>query len=309
MDKSLIFLFIIAFLFSWVTIYVLIPKLKQLGAVQFERDETLEKHKKKEGTPRGGGIVFLITPLLLLFFFRNREFLFLYSFVFVFGTIGLIDDLLTILKKDSEGLTIRWKLLLFILFSIIIYYIFKDVIKPELVIFGKKFFLGTPLYFLLYFIIIVGSPNAFNLTDGVDGLLGTVTIPILVTVMIIGGSLIRSFSFLILASVLAFLWFNSPKATIFMGDVGSSSLGAILGAMAILGHFEIPFAFMAIIPLIEAFSVFIQVSYFKISHGKRVFKMAPIHHHFEILGWSEPKIVFRFTIITVIFCLLAIVFH
>jgi len=306
MNKQMIFMAILSFLVSFFLLRVYIPFLKRKHFVQFVRDEGIKSHKAKEGTPRGGGLVFLIAPLLLIPFYHSKEFFFLLFSMITFGLIGVIDDLKSILSKESMGLSIKIKLILYTVCSVVLFFIGRGLLTTSIQLASLKIELGSVIYFLLFIAIMLGSANAFNLTDGVDGLLGSVSIPIFITIMLIGSGVIRDFSLMLIGSILAFLWFNSPKASVFMGDSGASALGGIVGAMAILGKFEILLLIIAIIPVIESISVFIQIGYFKLTHGKRFFKMAPIHHHFELLGWSEPKIDFRFFIITVISCAIAL---
>jgi phospho-N-acetylmuramoyl-pentapeptide-transferase len=299
-------IFMIIFIVSILIIKLLIPYLKKIGAVQFEREEGPDSHKKKEGTPRGGGFVFLIAPLFLLPFYRNRYFAFLYLAIALNGIVGLLDDFLTASKKHSTGLSIRWKMIFITTISVFLFFFGRELLSASLTVGNISLWLGNLLYFILFMIIFVGAPNAFNLTDGLDGLLGLVSIPILITIAIINKGIVRDFSIVLLPSIVAFLWFNSPKASIFMGDTGASALGGAIAAMSVIGKFEILLPLIAIIPVLESFSVFIQIGYFKITKGKRVFKMAPIHHHFELMNWSETKIDFRFFVITVIFCALAL---
>jgi len=278
--------------------------LKSRNAVQHVREELSENHKKKEGTPRGGGIVFLLAPLFILPFFHSLEILFIVISVELFGLIGLIDDVLTFRKNSSEGLSVKEKLLLHFVASIILFVLFKEVFTNDVKIFSFAIKLPTFIYFLLFSSIFVGSSNAFNLTDGVDGLLGSVTSVMLVVFLVL--SLVyKSFNvtYLIVAfliSIASFLWYNSPKASIFMGDTGSTALGALIAAISIAMKVELYLPIVAIIPVIEALSIFIQVAYFKKTHGKRVFKMTPIHHHFELSGFTETQIDYRFSIVTLI---------
>jgi len=306
MEKVKYIIFLIAFILSVFLVKFLIPYLRNIGIVQFERDEGLGSHKVKEGTPRGGGLVFLIAPLFLLFFYRDREFLFLYLALALNGLIGLVDDLLTATKKHSTGLTIKWKMILITGIALFLYFFARSSLSSQLSIGNISFQIGNVLYLILFLAIFVAAPNAFNLTDGVDGLLGIISIPVLVTIAIFSNGITRDFSFIMISSVIAFLWFNSPKASIFMGDTGASALGGAIAAMSVLGKFELLLPLIAIIPVLESLSVFIQVGYFKLSKGKRVFKMAPIHHHFELSNWSESQIDFRFFIVTVLFCILAL---
>jgi phospho-N-acetylmuramoyl-pentapeptide-transferase len=309
MERIKYFIFILVFLLSIFLIKFLIFYLRNAGIVQFERDEGPDSHKIKEGTPRGGGLIFFLAPLFLLFFYKNSEFLFLYLALILNGFIGFIDDFLTATKRHSTGLTIKWKMILITVIALFLYIFGRNFLTYELSIGNSSFQIGRFFYFILFLIIFVGSSNAFNLTDGVDGLLGIVSIPMLVTIAIINKGIVRDFSFILIPSIIAFLWFNSPKASIFMGDTGAGALGGAIAAMSILGKFELLLPLIAIIPVLESLSVFIQVGYFKLSKGKRVFKMAPIHHHFELLNWSESEIDFRFFIITVMFCILALFFR
>jgi phospho-N-acetylmuramoyl-pentapeptide-transferase len=306
MESKFIILFIAVFLVSLIFLQLYIPFLKRRKFVQFVRDEGVKEHKAKEGTPRGGGLVFFIAPLFLAPFYHNKEFLFLYFALLTFGLIGAIDDLKSILNRESKGLSIRAKLILYTISSVVLFLIGRGLFTTTVQFASLKIDLGTPVYFVLFIVIMLCSANAFNLTDGEDGLLGSVSIPIFIAIMVIASGVVRDLSFIMIASILAFLWFNSPKASVFMGDSGAGALGGLVGAMSILGKFELLLPLIVIIPVMEALSVFIQVGYFKLTHGKRVFKMAPIHHHFELSGWSEPKIDFRFFIITVIFCAVAV---
>ncbi|BAL81310.1 phospho-N-acetylmuramoyl-pentapeptide-transferase [Caldisericum exile AZM16c01] len=297
----------------------LIYFLKEKNLVQHVREELIESHKKKEGTPRGGGIVFLISTIFILPLIFTlkipyhvlRQLFFVFFSTVLFGLIGLIDDVLTSRKSSSEGLSIRSKLILFSLATIVLFATFKDIMTFNVMFLGSNFNVGPFLYFILFFVIMVGSVNAFNLTDGVDGLLGSVGSIILITFIVLSyltkNLPLLFFTLSLLISILVFLWFNSPKASIFMGDLGASALGGAIASLSIVFKTELYLPFIAIIPVIEAISIFIQIAYFKATHGKRVFKMTPIHHHFEILGWSEAKIDFRFSIITAFMVILIIV--
>jgi phospho-N-acetylmuramoyl-pentapeptide-transferase len=297
----------------------LINFLKSRNLVQHVREELIESHKKKEGTPRGGGVIFLVSIIFLLplFFVSHfssetmRQFLFVSISSTFFGLIGLIDDVLTSRKSSSVGLSISQKLILFTIGSVVIFFLFRNLFTFETVFLGFHLKFSPFFYFVLFIVIMVGSVNAFNLTDGVDGLLGSVSSIMLLTYIAIfylmKNSLIFGFAITLLVSVLIFLWFNSPKASIFMGDLGASFLGGAIASLAIISKTELYLPFVAIIPVIEAISIFIQIAYFKATHGKRVFKMTPIHHHFEILGWSEAKVDYRFSIITAFMNIIVIV--
>ncbi len=309
-------IFLVSFTVSFALFLVIIPFFRRHRIGQFIRPEGPIWHKNKEGTPTAGGIVFLILPLLLMPFIKNRIFIVLYLAMLFNGTVGILDDFLSVRRKESEGLSVRERLLLQLLVSVILYFLLKPFIH-DYVSFGKyNLQLGTVGYFLFFLFIALGTVNAFNLTDGIDGLLasnsiimilfiiiGTIVFPLLPVKELVG---VNAILFIVIGAVLAYLWFNSPKAEIFMGDTGSLSLGGLVFAVAVAAKLEILLAFIAIIPVIEAISIFMQVSYFKATHGKRIFKMAPIHHHFEKCGWGESKIVFRFAIITIVSSMLGI---
>ncbi len=308
--------FLVSFAVSFALFLIIIPLFRRHGIGQFIRPEGPIWHKNKEGTPTAGGIVFLILPLLFIPFVRSRIFVVLYLAMLLNGAIGILDDFLSVKQKESEGLSVRERLLLQLFVSVILYFLFKPFIQ-NYVSFGKyNIQLGTVGYFLFFLFVALGTVNAFNLTDGIDGLLASNSI-VMVLFIIVGTMVlpilpkselgaVNAILFVAIGSLTAYLWFNSPKAGIFMGDTGSLSLGGLVFAAAVIAKLEILLVFIAIIPVIEALSIFIQVSYFKATHGKRVFKMAPIHHHFEKCGWSEPKIVFRFAIITVVSSMLGI---
>jgi phospho-N-acetylmuramoyl-pentapeptide-transferase len=298
---------IFSFFIAFFLFLLLIPLLKKVKITQYIRTEGPKSHFKKMGTPTGGGIIFLIIPILFMPFLHDRKFFFLYLALLLNGMIGFIDDFVSIKKKESLGLTARGKIILQILVAILLYFVGKPFITYNIMVNNLTLNIGATAYFLLYLFIMVGSPNAFNLTDGIDGLSTIVSLPIFFSFALVGGIAIKSFSLIVIGMLLAYLWFNSPKASIFMGDTGSLAIGGLVAAISVLGKFEILLAFLAIIPIIETVSVILQVSYFKITRGKRIFKMAPVHHHFELSGWSEATIDFRFFIITVLFCITGLV--
>jgi phospho-N-acetylmuramoyl-pentapeptide-transferase len=245
-----------------------------------------------------------------------------------FGFIGFMDDYLKLIKKRNKGLSARAKFLLQFLFALI----------PALVLYYSKYDtrLNIPFfktvtpdlgwgYMLLTLFIIVGTSNAVNLTDGLDGLaIGPATIAFGTYLLLCyltghlkiasylqipyvpGSGELAVFCGALVGAGIGFLWFNAYPAQVFMGDVGSLSLGAALGTVAVITKHEIVLILVGGIFVVEALSVIFQVGYFKMTHGKRIFRMAPLHHHFELQGWSEPKIIVRFWIIAVILSLLSI---
>ncbi len=306
MNKQLLYI-VFSFLVAFFAFRFLIPVLRKDRITQFIREEGPRTHLAKAGTPTGGGIVFLVLPLFFMPFIKSKEFVFLYLAVLFNGLIGMIDDFAKSKKRKNLGLSAREKLFLQLIVTIALFFVFRKYLTFELRFGNFSISLSSLLYFLLFLFIGVGTTNAFNLTDGLDGLLTSVALPIFSVFLILGGGFIKSFSAIFIGMLLAYLWFNSPKAALFMGDTGSLALGGAVFAICVLGKFEILLVFLAIIPIVETLSVIIQVLYFKLSGGKRVFKMAPIHHHFELSGWEETKIVFRFFIISVLFAITGLI--
>ena len=292
-----------------------------------------EKHYEKKGTPTMGGILILAAvtfSCLCWGDFGNR---YLWAMIFLiisFGTLGFLDDFLKLKFNSSDGLSAKMKIFWQILFAsiIVIYLYLSHSIPQEISLFLpflKDFALNLGIFFIFFSVfVIIGTSNAVNLTDGLDGL------AIMPSVMVAGGLGIIAYisgniifaEYLnivylpgteelliicgtIIGAGIGFLWFNTYPAQIFMGDVGSLSLGAALGGMAVILRQEVILAIMGGVFVIEALSVIIQVTSFKLT-GKRVFKMSPIHHHFELSGWAEPKIIVRFWIITLILVLIAL---
>ncbi len=305
-------------------------KKKQFG--QIIREEGPQHHKAKSGTPTMGGIVILSGVILsvILWCRLDNPFVWLALLVLIgFGIIGFVDDFLKIKKGKNLGLTGKQKLLfqgiLILLFCYLLFYVVKLPPTLRFPIF-KNIVLNIGIgYFCFALLVIMGSSNAMNLTDGLDGLAivpfcvvaGVYTIFSYVTGHIkfanylfipyipYAGEL-AIFCAILVGAGLGFLWYNSHPAEIFMGDVGSLSLGAVLGAVAIMIKQEFLLVIAGALFVAEALSVILQVTYFKLTGGKRLFKMAPLHHHFELKGWSENKVVVRFWIISVICGLIAL---
>lgn len=329
---------IVSFLTAMIIVLVfcpyLIKKLKKLQIGQMVRDEGPQAHLKKSGTPTMGGILIIlaISVSTLLWGDLTSRFVWIMLLITVaFGLIGWVDDYRKVVKKNSKGLSARSKYLLQsvigLLAAIYLYLTATTPTETQLVIpFLRSVApnLGL-LYILLTYLVIVGSSNAVNLTDGLDGLALMPTILIggalgvfayfsgdrlfseyLAIPYIQGVSEILVFCSALVGGGLGFLWYNTYPAQVFMGDVGALGLGAALGVIAVIVRQEIVYFFMAGIFVLETLSVIIQVGYFKMSKGKRVFKMAPLHHHFELKGWLEPKIIVRFWIITFILVLCAL---
>lgn len=312
MLKSLIIPILISFFIGVIIGPFIIRFMTRVKANQTERKE-LESHLKKAGTPTMGGFIFLIPVTLVSFFYisRNNKILPILLMMLSFAVIGFIDDYLKVVLKRSDGLKAKQKMLLqLIVTTVFCVYMMKFSTVGMTI---RIPFLQNHLWDIgwisvpLLFIVVLGTTNGTNLTDGIDGLLSTVTIP--VTILMLVASIhfktgIEPISCAMLGGLLAFLVYNSYKAKIFMGDTGSLAIGGYVVASAYLMNMPIFIILFGMIYLIEVLSVMIQVTYFKKTKGKRIFRMAPIHHHFELGGWSETKVVAIFSIITTILCLI-----
>ena len=283
---------VLAFFVPLILYPILIRLFRKIGVGQFIREEGPDLHGYKQGTPTMGGLLFL--PMVLLL---TRDFMPTLGLLF-FAMIGFLDDILSIVRKNALGLTIRQKLLLQILVSSILTFMaLKNGRGTSVNVFGKMLDLGY-LYPIFAILVITGTSNSVNLTDGLDGLAGWIfvsgSLPYMMF-LLSKGTFHESF-LLLLLSVLAFLVYNSKPASIFMGDTGSLALGGYLGMLSIVTRTEVFLLTFFPIYVIETLSVIIQISCFKLTK-KRVFRMSPIHHHFELLGWKEEKIVFIFSIL------------
>ena len=292
-----------------------IPVLRNLKMSQTERTYGIESHLKKAGTPTMGGIMILIgftvTSIVFLFNYpKTGPVLFL---TLAFGLIGFFDDYLKVVKHNSDGLIAWQKLLLeFAVTTVFAIYVtrFPDMSLSLRIPFtgGRMANIGFLAVPLLYFAVL-GTVNAVNFTDGLDGLASSVTIVValyftVVSMLVNSGTCPVSAA--VVGALMGFLLYNAYPAKVFMGDTGSLALGGFVAGMAYVLHMPLYILIVGIIYLAEILSVMIQVSYFKITHGKRIFKMTPIHHHFEKCGWSETRIVAVFTIITALACLIGL---
>ena len=290
-----------------------IPALRRLKVGQTEREE-LKSHQKKTGTPTMGGIMILIAVTIATLIFsisqpRTIPVLFL---TVGFGIIGFVDDYLKVVKRRSDGLYPRQKMALQIVVTTIflasmIWISGMDMITQILIPFaGMELNIGLFGVPLLYFAVI-GTVNGVNFTDGLDGLASTVTAVVAVFFMFASdylGGQIDSICMAVFGALLGFLVFNHHPAQVFMGDTGSLALGGFVAGAAYMLKMPIYIVIVGLIYVIEVLSVMIQVTYFKKTGGKRVFRMAPIHHHFELGGWSETKVVLVFSTITVVLCII-----
>lgn len=297
---------------------ILIPFLKRLKFGQYIREEGPESHLKKSGTPTMGGIVIVIAiSITSLIYIKDYPDITPVLFVTIgFGIIGFIDDYIKVVMKRSMGLKAWQKLLGQILITAIFgYYLLNREIEglkatEMLIPFSDGKYLDVSYLFIpILFIVMLGTVNGSNFTDGLDGLNASVTVLIATffTVVAIGfKSGIYPITGAVAGSLMAFLLYNVYPAKVFMGDTGSLALGGFVAATAYMFQMPLFLVIVAFIYLIEVVSVIIQVTYFKITGGKRIFKMAPIHHHFELMGWSETRIVAVFSIITAMLCLVAL---
>jgi phospho-N-acetylmuramoyl-pentapeptide-transferase len=323
---SLTAFFICFLLGPWV-----IRKLSVMQVGQYIRDDGPESHYDKAGTPTMGGVLIVgaVVVSILLWSDLTNPFIWIVLMVITGNAlIGFIDDYLMQVKKQSKGLSVRSKLVLQFILALIagsLVYASPDFSTEVTIPFFKNlapdFGWG---YILFAAVVIVGASNAVNLTDGLDGLaIGPVTIAA-ATYMIFayvagnvkiadylqinyvaGSGELTIFCGAIAGAGLGFLWFNSYPAQIFMGDVGSLSLGSVLGAIAVITKQEILLALVGGLFVLEALSVIFQVSFFKMTSGRRIFRMAPLHHHFELKGWPEPKVIVRFWIIAIALAMIA----
>jgi len=307
---------IMGFLFSIILGPIIIPILHKLKFGQNIRKEGPKSHQKKSGTPTMGGLIFFIsvatTILIMGHRLMDKEMIILYSFL-AFGFIGFLDDILKIIHKDNLGLKAGQKMILLILFSLALaWYGYKYIGTDISIPFANKGFrldLGM-LYIPFIVIFYAAVTNAVNLTDGIDGLATSVTVIVLTFFAIVGfrtkNSEVAIFAIALAGALLGFLRYNAFPAKIFMGDTGSLALGGVIGTIALMLKMELFVIIVGGMYVIETLSVIIQVTSFKLT-GKRVFKMSPIHHHFEHLGWSEVKIVTVFSSITAILCIIGFI--
>lgn len=314
-----LFLFgLVGFLGTLLLTEILLPILRKLKFGQEIREEGNPEHMKKKGTPTMGGIAFLLMTLIgtVLFglVFPNivplSKLWPILLMTYGFALVGFFDDLLKIKKKQSEGLKAWQKFLCQAVLSVIfvLYCYFSEDIGSSirLPFTNKEWEMGW-LYIPFALLAILGTDNGVNLTDGVDGLLSSVTIPVLAFLLLASGTHteISSISAILIGALAGFLFFNANPAKLFMGDTGALGLGGFIAATALTERLGLFILIFGILYLVETLSVILQVSYFKLTHGKRIFKMSPLHHHFELSGYSETQIVTAAAILSSIACFVA----
>lgn len=306
--------FIIAFAISALSGPVIIPFLRKLKIGQTVRNEGPESHLKKSGTPIMGGVIFLLGVSLTALFYLNKypRILPVLLLMLGFGLIGFADDYIKVVLKRSMGLR-AWQKMLGQLVVTGIFAFYMAVYSEAGLTMRIPFFHGEMVDLgwvavPILFIAVLGTVNGTNFTDGLDGLATTVTILVAGFFAVAAANMGSDISPLACAmggALLGFLLYNSHPARVFMGDTGSLALGGFVAGCAYMLNMPLFILLIGFIYLAEVVSVILQVGYFKISGGKRIFKMAPIHHHFELCGWKETKVVTVFSIVTTIFCLVA----
>lgn len=319
MINETILAIIIAFAVSAILCPIVIPFLHKLKFGQQVREDGPQAHLKKQGTPTMGGLVFLTAVVITsLLYIRDYPRIIPVLFMTVgFGVIGFLDDYIKIVMKRSEGLNPVQKLIgQFIITGIFVYYLVcSDEVGTSMLVpftggFEHGIYLDLGFLFIPFvFFVVLGTDNGVNFTDGLDGLCTSVTILVatFLTIISIGeNSGISPITGAVVGSLLGFLLFNVYPASIFMGDTGSLALGGFVAGTAYMLQMPLFILIVGFIYLIEVLSVIIQVTYFKKTGGKRIFRMAPIHHHFELGGWSETKVVAVFSITTAILCMIAL---
>ncbi|MBU8907113.1 phospho-N-acetylmuramoyl-pentapeptide-transferase [Desertibacillus haloalkaliphilus] len=317
LERVLFFTLLASFLVAVLLSPILIPFLRRLKFGQSIREEGPKSHQKKSGTPTMGGVMIIISIIITTLIMSNKflsfstELLLLLIVTFGYGLLGFLDDFIKVVMKRNLGLTSKQKLIGQLIIALIFYYgLIQAGYSTDLTIPTTNLSIDIGWFYLpLVIIMLVGASNAVNLTDGLDGLLaGTGAIAFgAFAVLAWNASMIdvAIFCAAVVGAVLGFLVFNAHPAKVFMGDTGSLALGGAIAAVAILTKMEILLIIIGGVFVIETLSVIIQVISFK-TRGKRVFKMSPLHHHYELSGWSEWRVVVTFWLIGMLFAIIAI---
>lgn len=306
---------LISFVVSLILGPLVIPVLRRMKMGQTEREEGVKEHLKKAGTPTMGGVMILLSIVITCVFYvkSNPDIIPVLFVTLGFGIIGFLDDYLKVVKKRSDGLFPMQKMALqIVVTAIFAFYLvkFTNVGLEMLIPFSGGYYLNIGwLAIPLLFFAVIGTVNGVNFTDGLDGLASSVTVFVAAffTVVAIGTeSGIEPVTCAVIGSLMGFLVYNVYPAKVFMGDTGSLALGGFVASAAYMLRMPIFIIIVGLIYLVEVLSVIIQVTYFKKTGGKRIFKMAPIHHHFELCGWSETRVVAIFSIVTVVLCMIGL---
>ncbi len=314
MNQTVILPVIVSFVISALLGPVVIPFLRRLKVGQTVRDEGPQAHLKKNGTPTMGGILIMIAVVVTSLLYV-KDFPKIIPILFLtlgFGLIGFVDDYIKVVLKRSMGLR-AWQKMIgqFVVTGIFAFYLtnYTDVSLAMKIPFLSNQYLDFGIFNIpVLLFIVVGTANGTNFTDGLDGLASSVTVIVATffTVVAIGtGSGIEPITCAVVGALLGFLLFNVYPASVFMGDTGSLALGGFVAATAYMLQMPLFIPVVGFIYLAEVLSDILQVGYFKMTGGKRIFKMAPIHHHFELCGWSETRVVAVFSIVTALLCLVA----
>ncbi len=312
---------VIALIVSAVAGKLLIPALVKMKVGQSIKEIGPTWHMNKQGTPTMGGLMFIIgigVAILIMgwdgMLQGNFTHLYVFAFALVFGLIGYIDDYQKIKHKQNTGLTAPQKFLLQLAAAILFVCLmrYEGHVSPNLYVpFADTYLvMNWVVYMIFAAFVIVGTVNAVNITDGLDGLSSSVTIPVALFFAVLGGywgqyEQLGIFGGAMVGGLIGFLFYNHYPAKVFMGDTGSLFLGGAVAALAFAYDMPLVLILVGIVYICETLSDILQVGYFKLTHGKRIFKMAPLHHHFEMCGWNEKKIVAVFSTVSAIFCVLA----
>ena len=311
---------LLSFLVSTIVALIVIPILRRLKVGQIERDDGPQSHLKKQGTPTMGGIIMIISMILvsivLYVKYSKTELGIINKFIPLvlvslgFGIVGFVDDFKKLVLKNTDGLKPMYKMLGLLIISVTFsIYLLGNGTETLIPIFKTYITIPTLVFVPFVIFVMLGTTNAINLTDGIDGLATSVTTIIIACLTVIG--IINGVKeVVILGSIvcgvnLGFLLFNMHPAKVFMGDTGSLLLGGVVVSMALYLKMPLILIVIALIPVIETVSVILQVVFFK-KTGKRIFKMAPLHHHFELSGWKENKVVTVFSLITLVLCIIGL---
>ena len=297
--------------------YFLLPVLRALKAGQSIREIGPTWHNNKAGTPMMGGLMFIFSAIICILanLFIMKDFTVVYTLILAlcFGLVGFLDDFFKLKFKRNLGLTsIQKALLQMAVSALYLYLLYKQgVMSSHLYIpfAGTTVYIHPLVYIFFAMFVMVGCVNAVNLTDGVDGLSSSVTVPVMVfftAAAIAKGKFdLAILPASLVGGLIAYLFYNWHPAKVFMGDTGSLFLGGVVCALAFALDMPLILILVGFVYICETLSVILQVGYFKLTHGKRLFKMSPIHHHFEMCGWKEEKIVIVFTVVSTIMCLIA----
>ena len=305
----------LSFIITVILSLCIIPYLRKLKVGQMVRTDGPESHLKKQGTPTMGGIMMLIAIILLLAIFAFKYSILWLAIVIIagFGIVGFIDDRKKLVEHSSDGISAKMKMILLFVFSAIFIVLYLTVFNLgtdiQIPFLAEPFTLNVGVFVIFTLLVLLGTSNAINLTDGLDGLCsGVVSIVMTfftvvainrgdVPMVVLGAATV--------GATLGFLIFNVKPAKVFMGDTGSLALGAAIAAIAIIMKMPIYLLIVAFIPVFETLSVAMQVTYFKLTKGKRLFKMAPFHHHLELCGMKETQVVVLFWAVTAILAIVA----